>query len=501
MSTDAPFDPCRQWLGLDAVDLGDVRRVLGVAPQERDPLAVVRAAESRLNLLRSISPGPFELARSGLIKRVEEAREKLLAEIAVAPPRSHPDASSRLTMPPPPSTLAPPARPEVWPAHMATAGAGSARWLPPPVPGAGGPPAVPKAESVHAGGQWQSGGGQEQIRIRKTIYRKQTPVLGSVLTLLALTAVAGGLVYYKLQVREKEKKAAAPSGRVVAQVNQPAIPKRLDRDEVRPPRQPNDDRAVSTSRPPSKTPPPKKDPRRPPQSDPDEAPLQMLDGAPTQPVKPRRPPEKPIKKEQEKEEAMQKEAMQDAPPKEMPVAAAIEESRGLNEPLAEVLKAMQRQEYDTVDRLLETVSRKATSDEARSRINGWRQLATYVKGFFDFRTKALAAVKAGDEFEVNGKKIGVVEVDDEKFIYRVAGVSKTCPPDKIPAGIVLAIVTQWFDNKPANDLYLGSYHLAKPESDPQRAREHLEKAEAGGADASALMPLLDDPVFANAAGS
>ena len=201
------------------------------------------------------------------------------------------------------------------------------------------------------------------------------------------------------------------------------------------------------------------------------------------------------------EEAMEEEAMQDAPPTEMPVAAAIEESRGLNEPRAAVLKAMQRQEYDTVDRLLETVSRKATSDEARSRINGWRQLATYVKGFFDFRTKALAAVKAGDEFEVNGKKIGVVEVDDEKFIYRVAGVSKTCPPDKIPAGIVLAIVTQWFDNKPANDLYLGSYHLAKPESDPQRAREHLEKAEAGGADASALMPLLDDPVFANAAGS
>jgi hypothetical protein len=57
---------------------------------------------------------------------------------------------------------------------------------------------------------------------------------------------------------------------------------------------------------------------------------------------------------------------------------------------------------------------------------------------------------------------------------------------------------EWFDANPANDLYVGAYHLAKAESAPELAREHWEKAEAGGADASALMPLLDDPVFARA---
>ena len=87
MPNDAPFDPCRQWLGIDAVDLGDARRVLGVRPDERDPLVVLRAAEARLSLLRRISPGPFERARAGLVTRVEEAREKVLAEIAAAPPR------------------------------------------------------------------------------------------------------------------------------------------------------------------------------------------------------------------------------------------------------------------------------------------------------------------------------------------------------------------------------------------------------------------------------
>jgi hypothetical protein len=105
-------------------------------------------------------------------------------------------------------------------------------------------------------------------------------------------------------------------------------------------------------------------------------------------------------------------------------------------------------------------------------------------------------VKQGDEFDVNNQKVAIVEWDDRKVVYRSAGGNKTVTRDKIPAGIVLAIVMQWFDANPANDLYLGAYHLAKPEPDPERAREHWQQALAAGADASGLLPLLDDPVFA-----
>ncbi|NCA12309.1 hypothetical protein EBR56_11025, partial [bacterium] len=68
-----PFDPCRQWLGIDAVDLVDPRRVLGLGPGEANPLAVLRAAEARLTLLRGVDPGPFAVARQALMTRVEEA--------------------------------------------------------------------------------------------------------------------------------------------------------------------------------------------------------------------------------------------------------------------------------------------------------------------------------------------------------------------------------------------------------------------------------------------
>lgn len=103
MPAEAPFDPCRQWLGIDAVDLGDASRVLGVNRDERDPSAVLRAAEARLSHLRSLSPGPFERARAGLIARVEEARAKMLKEIATGDQTISP--IPRFSMPPPPSSI------------------------------------------------------------------------------------------------------------------------------------------------------------------------------------------------------------------------------------------------------------------------------------------------------------------------------------------------------------------------------------------------------------
>ena len=91
MRPSTPFDPCKQWLGIDAVDLVNPHRVLGIGPGETDPLAVLRAAEARLAMLRSVEPGPFAVARQALVKRVEEAREAVLRQISAGarPARRH----------------------------------------------------------------------------------------------------------------------------------------------------------------------------------------------------------------------------------------------------------------------------------------------------------------------------------------------------------------------------------------------------------------------------
>ena len=474
MPNEVPFDPCRQWLGIDAVDLGNARLVLGVSPQEADPLVVLRAAEARLNLLRAISPGPFAMARAGLIKRVEEAREKLLAEIAASPPQPQTGAAVAFAMPAPPSQRAAPAA--AVPAMQQGVVPGA-----PPIVSAAVPPVPP---TVPGGAFHSGGGGVETIAIRTTVYRKKTPVAGIALTVLALSALAGWLVYYTAygKLKDGKLKTAKSGERHTAHVE-------LAADPVRPPQKtsrravkdddgpadPSSDRAVSTSKPPSQ----RTERTRPsrPEPEPEEEPMP----AEEKPAEIKRVNEKP-----------EEDKPADAPPAE---AMAKADSR-LDATLAEALESLRREEDDTVTRLLAVASKQADGDDAKERVTGWKLLATYYKGFLDYREKALAAVKPGDEYDVKNQKVGVVEVDDEKFIYRTAGGNKTVARDKIPAGIVLAIVMQWFDENPANDLYLGAYHLAKPEPDPERAREHWQQALAAGADASGLLPLLDDPVFA-----
>ena len=476
MSTNAPLDPCKQWLGIDAVDLGNARLVLGVSPQEADPLVVLRAAEARLNLLRAISPGPFAMARAGLIKRVEEAREKLLAEIAAIPPRPQTSAAVAFAMPAPPSQRAAPAAA----VPMIPQGQRVVPGMPPVVPAA-----VPPVPPTVPGGAFRSeGGGVEAIAIRTTVYRKKTPVAGIALTVLALSGLAGWLVYSNAYGKLKggKPKTAEKSGeRQTAQVQEVADPVRPPQKNSRragkdddAPADPASDRAVSTSRPPS----PRAERTRPsrPKPEPEEEPMP----AEQKPVAMKGVLEKPE---------------EDKPADDPPAEAMAKEDSGLEATLAEALESLRRQEDDTVMQLLAVASKQADGDEAKQRVARWKLLATYYQGFLDYREKALAAVKPGDEYDVKNQKVGVVEIDADTFIFRTAGSNKKVPRDKIPAGIVLAIVMQWFDANPANDLYIGAYHLAKPEPDPEKAREHWEQALAAGADASGLLPLLDDRVF------
>ena len=504
MAKDVPFDPCRQWLGIDAVDLGNARLVLGVTPEESDPLVVLRAADARLNLLRAISPGPFELARTSLIKRVEETREKVLAEIA-ASPRPAAGVAGGFAMPAPPSQLAA-ASPQV-----------------PIVPSVGLPPAVPPAvPPMVPGGGWSQpagdGNGFGHVAIRTTVYRKKTPVAGIALALLALASLAGGLAYYVItKEKAQHSRAARSDDRLTARADPPANVgatesvaqrsaepaagrkhggmTRKARREDEPPPDPSSDRAISTGKPRS----PEKGRRPPPQPDPQPEEKSEVVVPPPAAMEPPPPPEKTTLNPPE---APQQKPEEESPAKENPVQEKPEQDRQLDDTLAEVLKAMQQQEDDTVKRRLaeafEQAGGRNFGNAASQRIDSWQQLANYYKGFLEFREKALAAVQAGNEYEVRNKKIAVVEIDDTEFKYRVAGETKRTDRDKIPGGIVLAILMEWFDANPANDLYVGAYHLAKEESAPELAREHWEKAEAGGADASALMPLLDDPVFARA---
>lgn len=387
----AQFDPCRQWLGVDAVELGDPRRVLGLLPTEADPLAVLRAADARLTLLRGIAPGPFDMARKALIKRVEESREAVLAQIAAA------------AAPPVPI---------------------GAAFKMPPLPGGAGrvaqPPQVPP-------GPLAFGDGDEQgfIAVKtRPVRRKQSGGVGGLLLLLVvLAAAAGGLAWYV-----KNGESLKP-------------------------------------RPPKPRPAPSPLPIHPKPAAPEPAP----------PSEPGLPPEAPE------------------------AAAADESDADAIVPLLEkALACLQDEQFDEAGDALRQAGDAASAKATRARLAHWQALVTYSKGFADLRERALAAVRPGLEYEIDDKIVAIVEIDDTKVIYRYAGKNKTIPRSDIPGKLLLAILKKWFGRKPANQLYLGAYHATKPKPDLEKAREAWQLAERGGADASELLPLLDDPVLVKA---
>ncbi|MFM8435420.1 MAG: hypothetical protein ACKOBP_08800 [Planctomycetia bacterium] len=440
-----PFDPCRQWLGIDAVDLVDPRHVLGIGPGEADPLAVLRAAEARLAKLRSVEPGPFAVARQALMKRVEEARETVLRQISAGAGGAEP-ASRRLSMPPPPGGA--PVRPSVSVPAPAP--------VVPRVPVV--PPAPPQAPPPVAAAGWPGDDAAPNpspaIAIRRKVeYRKQSSGNWLLLVLLAALAAAAGAIYvFKFRpdlLGERAVAARAGGERTPAAAPTPAPP------------------------PPPPLAPPK--PRPKPTPDPEPPPAPRPQPAPTPDPRPEPEPAP-------------------APPP-APEPAPPEDTGKLESLLGDAKKALQEGNFAAARTAVEEAGTVAASKPSRTRVERWAELVTFAKGFADYRQKALAAVTPGDEYDLDGKKIAIVEIDDEKLIYRYAGKNTTKPRDKIPGGILMKIVTEWFDDNPANDLYIGAYHATKEEPRFDTARASWEQAQALGADASLLLPLLDDPVL------
>ena len=520
----APFDPCKQWLGIDAVDLEDPRRVLGVAQTESDPLAVIRAAGIRLSLLRGISPGPFEIARNALIKRVEEAREALLLRLAAHPttPAINPSAV--------PSSPLVPACPSVPPA--------------PPVPSF---PAVPSFAAVGDQPQYQQPQYQQpQYPVGSPTAPEGTPPSGlgppesqpflaaprklrhrneeSSGTGVVLAALAGlGILAVALLINLLTQSDSNPNPKTnpsqnvrTVEVARKPEEKEKNRPRVpsqRPNKSPNNpapfdadasldttpdttsDRAVSTSTLPGGKPPQSPPPKaKPPAAKPLTAPV-------TTAVPPRNPPSKPVPipvpvpvpVPKQPDVTMPPET---EPPEAEPVAKeSTEQQQNLEELLAAAFGAMGKRDRGLVEAKLTAAETLAASAQSKKRIAGWKLLDHYASGFIDYRNDSLKTIASGDEYDVGDKKIAVVEITPDVFIFRAAGKNRSVSYDKIPSPILVAIVTKWFDQKPGNNLFIAAYYLTQPEPNLEKARDYLEKAQSGGVDASQLLALLDDSVI------
>jgi hypothetical protein len=506
------FDACRAWLGIDRADLADPRRVLGLVPGEVDPIVVLRAAETRLKALKGLAAGPHHAAREALILQVEQAREKVLSQIAAAggsgaAKGGQPSSTPGFRMPPPPRR-----------ADATTADADGATVVFDEQPGTattGDPAFTPPL-----------------VRVRQYRPSRRQGAAAIWISLLAmLGSVAAGVAFIWWQAKQQEIRQTARNQAQRRDDEGSAVA--ADEPKVATAKPLPEDAAISSSPPPVRRAGTK--PSGPPaarESSPPSAVASMSKGRasaemdtdeqasdPT-PAPPDPEPMAEPASEPADEPAADTMADADAPADEEPSVEIMDAADGdgaeaMPEAIAEgdpapdttadadaeaaivsALAALRGGDFDTADALLASALEAGRSVPSKRRIADWQVLAGYAREFTGFREKAIAEVRPGNEFDVNGKKVAVVEIDDKKFIYRFQGRNKTTPRDKIPAGIGMAIVTTWFDERPANHLFLGAHHATKPEPDLAKARDHWERAEKGGINAEPLLRLLDDPVIA-----
>jgi hypothetical protein len=163
--------------------------------------------------------------------------------------------------------------------------------------------------------------------------------------------------------------------------------------------------------------------------------------------------------------------------------------------LVAVLSAIADADYEKAEETLTTVEKQVRDTPLMPRVAAWKQLLHYARGYVDLQSEALASVTSGDEYDTPAGKIAIVESTPNSFVFRSQGRTVRRTTDAIPALVVEAIVADWLDERPANQLFVGAYHATKPQPDLDAARDAWQAAAAQGADASLLLPLLDDPLL------
>jgi hypothetical protein len=176
-----------------------------------------------------------------------------------------------------------------------------------------------------------------------------------------------------------------------------------------------------------------------------------------------------------------------------------EARRGIDEALAQALEALRSEDFPRAAKVLAAAADRAAVDaDVLDRVSRWQLLTDYARQFPRHRDDALKAAGEGRDYEVGVRKIGVVEVNDQQFVYREKGQNIRLPRNAIPDDILLAIVETWFAgaDQAGNHMLLGACHVTRQRPDLQAARrEWSEAARRGESTGRQLLRLLDDPLL------
>ena len=145
-------------------------------------------------------------------------------------------------------------------------------------------------------------------------------------------------------------------------------------------------------------------------------------------------------------------------------------------------------------------AKASANDDQKKEAGQLGLLALCIERFWKAVDAELKRVAPGDELEVAGTKVAVVESKDDSLTLHVEGKNKKYSRAALPGRVALALAEHRFDNSPANKVLLGAFLAVDPDGDRRRARKLWQDAGRGEPTAPELLALLEYPNIPPARG-
>ncbi len=161
-------------------------------------------------------------------------------------------------------------------------------------------------------------------------------------------------------------------------------------------------------------------------------------------------------------------ARPDAPDAPQPSGPAGSGDASKFGPLAsEIREMMATRDMEGAARQLAEAKVHAVTEEQKEELDDLEKVLQPLTAFHTAVSEQCAALASGQELEINGNRVAVVEARRDHLVLRTAGANRRWDMKNLPSSICVYLARKYLDDRPANRLCFAAFyaldHLAKPE--------------------------------------
>ena len=159
--------------------------------------------------------------------------------------------------------------------------------------------------------------------------------------------------------------------------------------------------------------------------------------------------------------------------------------------IAAAWQALAHRDVAAAKTAIATAGKLAAGADQKKEAAQMLYLAGSIEQFWRDVDAELKRLQPGDELELRGTKVGVVESKADSLTLHIEGKNQKKSRAALPGRWALALAEHRFDNSPANKRKLGAFLAVDPQGDRQQARKVWKEAQRGEPAAGELLALLD----------